>query len=192
MDRCAYEDIVDASNATGLTINSFEVVNGTAIGAWNFVTYLNELTADAILVCSRQRLCEGINLAIKSEALTYKPKGIAMSPCASRFHPAYTITSVPWSHKLNITCDYTGWTASQFYDIFFGKFRIPPTYHAASAFSSGLTLLDAIEKTQSFDPDDLLQYIRENSFSTVYGTCSFQNDYLQCDMKAKVLQKVSN
>ncbi len=114
-----------------------------------------------------------------------------MSPCVSTFHPEYTISSVPWSYELNHTCEYTGWTAHEFFDYFRARFRVMPTYHAASSFASALIMLEAVERTQSFDTQVILDDISRSSFYTFYGNCSFANKLRQCNMRPVVLQKVS-
>lgn len=114
-----------------------------------------------------------------------------MSPCASNFHPEYTITSVSWSSELNQTCQYTGWSSRDFSDQFRHRFGVNPTYHAASAFASSLILMTAVEQTQSFDSQVVLNEISHNYYATFYGNCSFDNKFKQCDMQPVVLQKVS-
>lgn len=187
--RCSLEDVVRASVVTGLKVESYDVMNRTLSGG-EFVSYLNGLTADTILVCSRQHLCEGVTVALRSESVTYFPKGIAMSPCVSAFHPQFTITAVPWSYELNLTCDYTGWSSFDFFDKYTDRYRLTPTYHAASTFASALILTNAVEKTQSFDTEIILEEISRNSYSTFYGNCTFANTNRQCEMRTILLQKV--
>lgn len=72
--RCSLTDVEQASARTGLIVDSYDVLNRT----WSvqeYADYLNSLTADTILVCSRQRICEGIKLALQFESVTYFPKG---------------------------------------------------------------------------------------------------------------------
>ena len=74
LDRCDEADIQSASLKTGLVLDSFDIVNHT----WSvseYVRYLNSLTADTILVCSRQDLCEGVKIALQLDSVTYFPKG---------------------------------------------------------------------------------------------------------------------
>jgi hypothetical protein len=98
---------------------------------------------------------------------------------------------VPWSHELNQTCEYTGWSSQEFYDRFIRRFRMRPIYHAASSFASALILLTAVEATQSLDPTILLNEIKQNSYATFYGNCSFATLLHQCNIEPVVLQKVS-
>ena len=190
LERCALTDVLSAANLTGIRVDSYDVYNYTP-SIQEHIDYLNGVTSDTILVCSRQHLCEGIKVALVSGSVNYFPKGLAMSPCVSNFHPEFTITSVPWSYELNQTCEYTGWSSVDFFNKFNNRFRVFPTYHAASAFASALILLTAVESSQSLVSERVLNEISQNSYATFYGNCSFANKYHQCDMQPVVLQKVN-
>ncbi len=74
LDRCQESDIIQAAADTGLNVESYYVLNQT----WSvqqYAKYLNSLTSDTILVCSRQVLCEGVKLALNLESVSYSPKG---------------------------------------------------------------------------------------------------------------------
>ncbi len=80
----------------------------------------------------------------------------------------------PWDKSLDIVDEFTGWTPRQFYDMFYDSFGEPPSYHAPCAFSNGIMLMAAIERTQSLDPLTIANAIRSMNFQTLYRNMSFE------------------
>ena len=101
----------------------------------------------------------------------------------------YVMMPTPWDKSLDLVDQFTGWTPKKFYDIFYNSFGEAPSYHAPSAFSNGLMLMAAIEKTQSLDPLTVANAIRSMNFQTLYRNMSFaENNQANIDFLVVQMQ----
>jgi len=77
------------------------------------------------------------------------------------------MAAVLWSHDVK----YMG--VQKFYGNFKNKFNLPPTYHAAGAYSAAYVLQDVLERTQSLSQEDLIKALSDTDMMTVFGPVKF-------------------
>ena len=100
----------------------------------------------------------------------------------------YLYTTTPWAPLDSIVGTITGWSASEFDDIYYANFLQHPPYQAASVFASALLLSTAIEMTQTLDPYILSDFIKKEKFQTFYANISF-NDSSQTSFDSLIQHK---
>ncbi|KAL7546238.1 hypothetical protein ACHAWF_009574 [Thalassiosira exigua] len=79
----------------------------------------------------------------------------------------------PWDASLSIRDDVVGWSAAEFADAFLSTTSRTPTYHSASAAASVGTLVQAIERANSFDSSKVAEVLASEEFVTLYGKVRF-------------------
>lgn len=120
-----------------------------------------------------------------AHSLGYNVKAILTSVCMSiaevqnslGYDINYMYSLVPWAPVDSIVCEYTGWSAQEFSDLYLNEYGKVPPYQAASAFAAGLVVIKAIEKTQSLDPIVLIQEMVTSCFPTFYGNMTFDESH---------------
>ena len=97
----------------------------------------------------------------------------------------------PWDPSLPGKDDVVGWSAAEFAEKFFVYAARTPTYHSASAAASVGALVQAIERADSFDTDEVARVLATEEFATLYGRVSF-DDNGQSKMPSLFLQYDAN
>ena len=100
----------------------------------------------------------------------------------------------PWDPSLAMKDDVVGWSAMEFAELFFQTTARTSTYHSASAAASVGTLVQAIERANTFDVDTIADILATEEFTTLYGKVRFDANgqsmapslYLQYDVNTTV------
>lgn len=82
----------------------------------------------------------------------------------------------PWVSTLDIVDPFTGWTPAEFSDRFYTRYGEYPEFYAAGGFTSGIILMNAVDRMQSFDPAEIAAALKEMNVLTIYGNVSFNED----------------
>jgi len=82
----------------------------------------------------------------------------------------------PWDASLPVNDTVTGWSASDFSERFLKYSSVAASYHAASAAASLAIFVDVIERTESLDAADIKAALASESFTTLYGDISFDEN----------------
>ena len=88
----------------------------------------------------------------------------------------YMMGVSPWDKSLPINDTITGWSASEFSNIFLKYSNVEASYHAASAAASLAILVDAIERAESIDVTMIKDVVASFTFKTLYGEVSFDSN----------------
>jgi hypothetical protein len=88
-----------------------------------------------------------------------------------------------WDKSLDIVDPFTGWTPTEFVDIFYRNYGFIPSYVAVNCFSSAEVIMAAIEKSQSLDPLVLADTLKTSEFQTIYANVKFDaNNQIEAPM----------
>lgn len=85
----------------------------------------------------------------------------------------YMMGVSPWDPSLDMRDQVVGWSAMEFSELFLSTTQRTSTYHAASAAASVGTLVQAIERADSFATDAVADVLASQEFKTLYGLLSF-------------------
>lgn len=200
---CLYADVVWASLKENIDLYQYYELDPTSPNYLddleNILRNLRDNYIDTVLSCSLHDLC--LHVPNISRSLNYNPWAMSFIICLTDenvIHELgdlsdYLYDSTYWSPLESIKCDITGWTAAEFNSIYFSKYGIYPTYHAAGAFAGCLVLYDAIRSTTTLDTKALTDMIRSPGqiFRTMYANLSFVNS-TQADFSSLIKQVLSS
>jgi branched-chain amino acid transport system substrate-binding protein len=80
-----------------------------------------------------------------------------------------------WELQVSYKPDF-GPTTQEFAKAFQAKFKVPPDYHSASGYTSGVVLERAIETAGSLDPEKVTAALNATDFTTFFGHIKFATD----------------
>ena len=165
-----------------LTSETMVVASPTQANLTSVAQQMIDEDPDVVVTCVYDAGCvEWMNTM---RAVNWSPKAQVFTVCVGQtsFVDAvgddreYIMGVSPWDPSLPIQDTLTGWSASEFAEIFYRYSARSATYHAASAFASMAILLQSIRDTNSFDVQNIQASISTNTFRTLYGDISFDGN----------------
>ena len=100
----------------------------------------------------------------------------------------YLMGPAPWHRTLPGTGSLSGLSSADFRARYAAAFFDEPSTHAAWIFGLGLTLMDAIERAQSLDSNDVARALEATDFTDFMGRVKFDANH-QNDIEMLVLQQ---
>jgi len=85
----------------------------------------------------------------------------------------YVLSPTQWNEKMNFKCDLTGWTSSQFSDLYEELYGHSANILAASTFAAAMSLGSAIEAAGSLNSDDVAYEMNRVDISSFFGRIRF-------------------
>jgi branched-chain amino acid transport system substrate-binding protein len=81
----------------------------------------------------------------------------------------HVLTATLWFHQLH----YPG--AKEYYNQYVQKYRIPPDYHGAEAYSALLVARDALQRAESYRPESIRAALDKTDMMTPFGPVKFES-----------------
>ena len=146
--------------------------------AYNFS--MMEEPPEAVISCVYETGCESWMKAMR--IANWSPNAQVFTVCVGKesFEAAvgsdaeYILGVSPWDKSMTVVDQVTGWTASDFNDLFREYTVSPATYQAVSAAASLSVLIQALEIAKDWkNNDEIADILSTETFSTLYGNISF-------------------
>mmetsp|Transcript_39373 Transcript_39373/g.84905 ORF Transcript_39373/g.84905 Transcript_39373/m.84905 type:complete len:936 (-) Transcript_39373:392-3199(-) len=143
---------------------------------------MSETDPDVVVTCVYAEACA--NWISSLRGAKWSPKAQVFTVCIGMdsFQEAVGLDAMymtgisPWDPSLPTKDDVVGWSASEFAESFFSYTSRTATYHSASAAASVGALVQAIERSDSFDSDRIASILSSEEFTTLYGKLSFDGN----------------
>jgi len=177
----AVPDLADTHSLT-VTSENLVIASPKQSDLESVVNKMVEEDPDVVVTCV---YASGCTEWVKTmRAANWSPKAQVFTVCLgqSSFEEdvgsdkEYMLGVSPWDPSLPINDTVTGWSASDFSSRFFDYTDRQATYHAASAAASLAIFVQVMEGTNSLDPVDLKSSLANDTFRTLYGDISFDEN----------------
>jgi branched-chain amino acid transport system substrate-binding protein len=154
----------------------------------HIITKLMELKPDAVIVCGH--LEESINVlrSIKKKGWFPSAYFASVGPALKRFYEVMgrdaegVFSASQWEPNNGIK------GSREFYSAFIRKYRIEPSYHAASAYASGLLIEEAVRRAGSLDRDKIRNILSMMDTITPLGRFRVNKSGLQIKHMNLIIQ----